>query len=634
VLAVAIFVALGIGTAWAASTAPRNSVATKSIRNKAVTTPKLRNNAVTTAKIRNGAVTAKKVKSNSLTGSQINESTLDFSVLQRRVSGSCGSGETMTGVNQDGTVSCVTAGGPPSGPAGGSLSGSYPDPTIALEAITDPMVAAANKDGEAGTPSMRTLGSGALQAMPGNATPGGPPTGSAGGALSGTFPNPSLAAGAVTDTMVAAANKDGAAGVPSMRTLGSGALQAMPGNATPGGPPTGVAGGVLSGSYPNPTLNVSGGPCANGQALTNLSGDGVLTCAPGILVGAGLNFAATDPQFSGSGQWNSAFGLSALKANSTGSSNTAIGFFALQGNTTGGNNSAVGDQSLRDNTTGTSNTAIGGDSLSSNTAGNSNSAVGRVALFSNTSGSSNSAVGEGALSLNKTGNENSALGRAALNANTSGSGNAAVGVNALLNNTIGSDNVAIGQGAGSSLTTGNNNIAIGSNVTGVAGEANTTRIGSGITRTFIAGISGVTTGGAAVPVQIDGSGQLGITSSSRRFKRDINPIGAESRGLMNLDPVSFRYRNGSGSLQYGLIAEEVAKVFPNLVTRGSKGKPLAIAYQQLPALLLQEIQRQHHQIADQERRISRQQARNSRIESQLMEIQAQVDSLRSAEGGR
>jgi hypothetical protein len=589
VLVVAVFVALGIGTAWAASTAPRNSVATKSIRSGAVTTPKLRNSAVTTAKIRNGAVTAKKVKSNSLTGNQINESTLNFSVIQRRVNDSCGPGQTMVGVNADGTVSCVGAGGPPSGPAGGSLSGSYP--------------------------------------------------------------NPSIAAGAITDSMVATANKDGAAAVPSMRTLGSGALQAMPGNATPGGPPTGAAGGVLSGTYPNPSLNVSGGPCANGQALTNLSSDGELTCAPGILVGPGENFAATVPQFSGSGAWNSAFGLSALKANSTGNSNTAIGFFALLGNTTGSNNSAVGDQALRDNTTGISNTAVGGDSMSFNTTGNSNSAVGRVALFSNTTGSSNSAVGEGALSLNTTGSENSAFGRAALNvnttgfenvavgksalqSNTTGTRNSAVGVNALLNNTTGLNNVAIGHGAGSSLTTGNNNIAIGSNVTGVAGEANTTRIGSGTTRTFIAGISGVATGGAAVPVVIDGSGQLGVTSSSIRFKTDVDPIGIESRGLMSLNPVSFRYRKGSGSLQYGLIAEEVAKVFPNLVTRGSKGKPLAIAYQQFPALLLQEIQRQHRQIADQERRISRQQARNSRIESQLMEIQAELDSLRSVAGDR
>ena len=156
------------------------------------------------------------------------------------------------------------------GTAGGDLAGTYPDPSIATGAVTDAKVAAANKDGAAGVPSLRTLGTGALQAMPGNATPGGPPSGAAGGDLAGTYPNPSIAAGAVTDAKVAAANKDGAAGVPSLRTLGTGALQAMPGNATPGGPPSGAAGGALAGTYPNPSLNVSGGPCANGQALTDI----------------------------------------------------------------------------------------------------------------------------------------------------------------------------------------------------------------------------------------------------------------------------------------------------------------------------------------------------------------------------
>src|SRR5437588_2217462 len=177
---VAIFIALG-GSAYAVGNLPRNSVGTKQIKN--------------------GAVTGRKVANSTLTGKNIKLSTLGpvpnaaglgglgAAGYQLRVSGAC-TGGAISQVNQNGSVGCAAAGGPPSGPAGGDLSGSYPSPTVAARAITDAKVALANIDGAAGTPSLRTLGSGPQQAMPGNASPGGPPSGAAGGALAGRYPNP------------------------------------------------------------------------------------------------------------------------------------------------------------------------------------------------------------------------------------------------------------------------------------------------------------------------------------------------------------------------------------------------------------------------------------------------------------
>jgi hypothetical protein len=171
----------------------------------------------------------------------------------------------------------------------------------------------------------------------------------------------------------------------------------------------------------------------------------------------------------------------------------------------------------------------------------------------------------------------------------------------------GASNTALGQGAGANLTSGNNNIDI--NNSGTAGEANTIRIGNQgtQTKTFLAGVTGETTGGTASPVLVDANGQLGTTSSSRRFKRDIRPIGPELGGLMALNPVSFYYKqsyvHGPSSLQFGLIAEQVAKIFPNLVVYGNDRKPSAVAYQELPALLLAELQREHAQLQHQQAEI-------------------------------
>ena len=247
--------------------------------------------------------------------------------------------------------------------------------------------------------------------------------------------------------------------------------------------------------------------------------------------------------------------------------------------------------------------------------------MGRHALQFNTSGNANSALGFGALNFDTTGEQNSAVGDSALLFNNSGNQNAAFGINAMTQNSSGSRNVALGVAAGY-FVQGDNNIDIGAFVSGDENDSNTTRIGLQGTqeRTFIAGISGATTEGVASPVLIDPNGQLGTTSSSWRFKQDIHPLDSQLKKLMALRPVSFRYRrsfvHGANPVQYGLIAEQVAKVYPNLVVRGKDGKPSAVAYQELPALLLAQAQRQQVRIGRQEARIRALRTDNDQLRAQ------------------
>jgi hypothetical protein len=307
---------------------------------------------------------------------------------------------------------------------------------------------------------------------------------------------------------------------------------------------------------------------------------------------------------------NTASGRNSLFSNTSGGFNTALGHGALSSNTTGGSNTAAGGNALLNNITGTNNTASGTSAMQNNSDGNQNSAYGSGALAFNTVGNGNTASGFFALTGNTTGINNTGDGRSAMANNTTGGNNTGSGFQALAFNTTGSNNIALGANAGVQLTTGSFNIAIGH--PGGAAEGNTTRIGdSNQTRTFISGIRGVSTGSASgVTVLIDVNGQLGTVSSSRRFKDDIDDMSVASSALMKLRPVTFHYKSDKSlsgrTLQYGLIAEEVADIYPGLVAHSADGQVETVLYQFLPSMLLNEYQKQQRTIEAQKAEIATQ----------------------------
>ena len=301
---------------------------------------------------------------------------------------------------------------------------------------------------------------------------------------------------------------------------------------------------------------------------------------------------------------NTASGASALRSNTTGFDNTAAGFTTLYLNTSGYENTATGHQALWGNSAGYWNTATGSSSLGVNADGYYNTATGVSALGFNEGGNINTATGVQTLEFNTTGNNNTADGAFALNINTTGSNNTADGLQALLNNTTGNNNIAVGDSAGINLTTGSNNIDIGNS--GVAAEAGTIRIGTAGSQTaaFIAGIreTPIAAGGAlAVGISVDG--QLGVRASSTRFKEAIKPMGKSSEAIFSLRPVSFRYKKAldpKAVPQFGLVAEEVVKVDPDLVLPDSNGKPLTVRYDEVNAMLLNEFLKEHKKVGEQE----------------------------------
>jgi len=322
------------------------------------------------------------------------------------------------------------------------------------------------------------------------------------------------------------------------------------------------------------------------------------------------------------GASNTAIGFIALASNTTGDFNTAEGSNALVTNTTGFQNTATGANALFSNTTGSENTANGVNTLFRNTTGFQNAATGVQALFSNTTGFHNAAAGFQALFSNTTGNHNTADGDNALVHNTTGVLNTAVGGHALDQNITGSSNVALGFQAGFNIT-GNGNVCIGENIFGVAGESNVTRIGN----------IGSTAQPNGVFVTVGAGGKLGFQVSSRRYKDDIKPMDKASEALFALKPVSFRYKreiDPARSPDFGLIAEDVATVNPDLVARDEDGKIVTVRYQAVNAMLLNEFLKEHRKVEDLEANAARQQKQIEALTAGLQKVSAQLEASKPA----
>jgi len=311
------------------------------------------------------------------------------------------------------------------------------------------------------------------------------------------------------------------------------------------------------------------------------------------------------------------FSLSSFARESSG--NTALGYQALYSDTTGSRNTATGSEALRSNNA-DANAATGYQALFSNTTGVLNTAIGTLALRSNIGGSAllegnaNTAIGASALQFNSS-----------LLRNTTGGSNTAIGGDALQNNESGSGNIALGVFAGSNLTAGDNNIDIGNS--GVAGDSDTIKIGTVLTqtKTFVAGISGTAVTGEAVAV--NASGQLGVVPSSQRFKDAVKPMDKASEAILALKPVIFCYKkelDPKGIPQFGLVAEDVAKVNPDLVVRDAEGKVYTVRYEAVNAMLLNEFLKEHRKVEQLEVSVAQQQ---KGFESKLAEQREQIKAL-------
>lgn len=390
-------------------------------------------------------------------------------------------------------------------------------------------------------------------------------------------------------------------------------------------------------------INSNGGNTAAGASALTRDTTGAYNSAFGYLALfsnlSGIYNTAVGAEalyFNTSGTLNTAMGAGALNANTTGSYNAALGQNALLKNTTGIANTASGFSALLANTSGSGNTADGDSALVSNTTGTENTASGFQALSRNTTGYWNTASGEGALGYNTTGNYNTASGAITLNNAVTGSNNTAIGYGALYSNETGSSNIALGYQAGSQVM-GSSNIDIGS--AGSAADNGVIRIGAAGVQgaAYIAGVQNAKVTGSAVFVTA--SGQLGVLASAERYKTHITPMGSASEPLQQLRPVSFHLKSDpSGPVQYGLIAEEVATVYPELVTRDEQGATQGVRYDELAPLLLNELQRQTRVIRQQQQRsamLEQRLAAQGRMLRQLSRQQVAIDGgrgVRHSEG--
>lgn len=303
---------------------------------------------------------------------------------------------------------------------------------------------------------------------------------------------------------------------------------------------------------------------------------------------------------------------------------TAEGCKALQSLTSGLGNTAIGWYSLFSTTTGNFDTAVGGGALALNNADN-NTAVGAGALLLNTTGANNTAVGTNALLSNNTGGQNTAIGRAALFNNTTGDNNTAIGLTAL-GSVTGQGNIGIGAFGGNNITTGEFNIEIFT--PGTPADDRTIRIGDSTqTAAYIGGITGATVpGGVAVIVGNDG--HLGTVVSSKRFKDEIKPMDKTSEAIFALKPVTFRYKqqiDPKGIPNFGLVAEDVEKVNPDLVARDKEGNAYTVRYDQINAMLLNEFLKEHKAFVEEQRKVHEQATTIAELKKTLDTVLARLD---------
>jgi hypothetical protein len=330
---------------------------------------------------------------------------------------------------------------------------------------------------------------------------------------------------------------------------------------------------------------------------------------------------------------NTAEGQNALLSRTTGTFNTAVGWFSLESGTAGNYNTGLGAATLVLNTA-NENTATGAGALLSNTTGSGNTADGAFTLLSNTTGFRNAATGRLALFNNTAGSFNTAHGVDALYSNTTGDGNTANGLSALAFNTTGAFNIALGTSAGQNLTTGDRNIDIGN--LGVANEGNTIRIGTtgDQSATYIAGIAGQTVGAGGSTCYVDNDGKLGVFLSAHRFKTDVADMATASEAILALRPVTFHYKpelDKTGIPQFGLVAEEVEAINPDLVTRDKEGKVTTVRYEAVNAMLLNEFLKEHRKNQQQEATIARLEKQIEVLAEGLQKVSAELESADHAQ---
>ena len=409
----------------------------------------------------------------------------------------------------------------------------------------------------------------------------------------------------------------------------------------------------------NPVFPIAGNIKVFGDGTTiNISGDGIntLTASTGSSVAisyptdsgtavpsAGVlnvfgGTAGRDTNTTGSGNTihvelnnaitlgdlsNIAAGNAAVRAQTgdiTITANAGVGNFNMPNTVTSGDAGVItfggtggGNRWIHNFGSGTTSTFMGNLSGNLTNTGQNNAAYGNVSLLAITSGSGNAALGSGALTDLQSGSSNTGIGHAALNDITTSSFNTTIGGGSGQFILTGHDNCIFGYLAGTNYTGAeSNNIIIGSNTGGTLGESNVCRIGAGtgssqgqLQKTFISGIRGITTGNNdAVAVLVDSANQLGTVSSSRKYKNDIKDMADSSSDILKLRPVTFKYNSDQyNNLQYGLIAEEVDKVFPRLVVY-KDGEPESVKYHELPAILLNEIQKLVKRIEELEKKLN------------------------------